>query len=124
MTIKCRLFLILIVSLLVVPARAGSPSEVAPLRIGVTPIYPPMIYKEAGKLVGVEIDFANALSEELGRPIKFVEIDWEDQVPDLIAGKTDLIMSSMSITKARSLRVAFATPYLQVGQTILVRRAD
>jgi len=83
-----------------------------------------MIYKEGGKLVGVEADFAEAVGAELGRPVKLVEVAWEDQIPALTEGRTDIIMSSMSITQPRSLRVAFAKPYLAVGQMVLVRRED
>jgi polar amino acid transport system substrate-binding protein len=107
-----------------VAAWSQASPDAAPLRVGVTPSFPPVIYKEGGKLVGVEVDFAKALGEELGRPIKLVELDWEDQIPGLAEGKTDVIMSSMSITQARSLRVNFCKPYLIVGQTVLVRRED
>jgi ABC-type amino acid transport substrate-binding protein len=96
----------------------------APLKVGVSPIFPPMIYKENGKITGVEVDFAKALGEALGRPVEFVEVGWEDQIPALVDGRTDIIMSDMSITTARQLRVAFARPYLLTGQIALVRRED
>jgi len=83
-----------------------------------------MVYKEAGQLAGIEVDFAKALGAELNRPIKFVEVNWEDQIPALMEGRTDIIMSGLSITRARELRVAFTKPYLTAGQTALVRRED
>jgi polar amino acid transport system substrate-binding protein len=95
-----------------------------PLRVGVTPHYPPLIYKEAGQLAGIEPDFARALGKELSRPVQFVELEWEEQIPALVEGRTDIIMSSMSITTARQLRVAFTRPYLGIGQKLLVRRED
>ncbi len=119
-----RLVLFLFIVLSLVSALADPPAEPAPLRVGVTAKFPPMIYKEDSKIVGVEADFAKALGKELGRPIKFVEIDWEDQIPALADGRIDIIMSSMSITQARQLRVAFANPYMLVGQTVLVRREN
>jgi ABC-type amino acid transport substrate-binding protein len=102
-------------------SRAADP---VPLKVGVTPIFPPMIYKENGKITGVEVDFARAVGEALGRPVLFVEVAWEDQIPALLDGRTDIIMSDMSITIARQLRVAFAKPYLLTGQIALVRRED
>jgi ABC-type amino acid transport substrate-binding protein len=121
-----RFTTILFVALSLVSARggSGSGSESATLRVGVTASFPPMIYKEGGKLVGVEVDFAKALGEELGRPVKLVEVNWEDQISALVEGRTDIIMSSVSITRARQVRVAFTKPYLAVGQTVLVRRED
>jgi polar amino acid transport system substrate-binding protein len=91
------------------------------LRVGVAPMLPPMIFKEAGKLSGVEADLAHALGRELGRSITFVDLPWEDLIDSLEAGKIDIIMSSMSITRARQSRVAFSAPYLRVGQMALVR---
>jgi ABC-type amino acid transport substrate-binding protein len=102
-------------------ARAENP---APLRVGVSPIFPPVVCKEGGKIVGIEVDFANSLGSELGRPVQLVELAWEDQIPALTDGKIDIIMSGMSITRARELRVAFAKPYLGIAQMPLVRRED
>jgi ABC-type amino acid transport substrate-binding protein len=92
--------------------------------VGVTPQYPPLIYREQGQLVGVEPDFARVLGKELGRTVEFVQLDWDDQIPALVEGRTDIIMSSMSVTPARQLRVAFTKPYLSVGQMPLVRHED
>jgi len=106
--------------------RAQDSKVVTPtsLIVGVTPIFPPMIYKENGKIVGVEADFANALGKALGRRVKFVEVEWQDQIPQVQEGWTDIIMSDMSVTDTRKLRVTFAKPYLEVGQIALVRRED
>ena len=99
-------------------------ADSSPLRVGVTPTYPPLIYQDAGQITGVEPDFARALGKELGRTVEFVQVDWDDQIPALVEGRTDIIMSSMSITPARQLRVAFTKPYLAVGQMPLVRHED
>jgi len=119
---------ILLVALLVPLGLAPAPISLAadpvPLKVGVTPSFPPMIYEENGKITGVEADFARALGEALGRPVQFVEVKWEDEIPELADGRTDIIMSSMSITRTRELRIAFAKPYLIVGQMALVRRED
>lgn len=117
------LSLVLLLSCTLVVAAAAAP-DAAPLRVGVSPSFPPLIYKEGGKVAGVEADFAQALGAELGRPVTFVEVQWEDQVPALLEGRTDIIMSGMSVTRTRQLRVAFANPYLAVGQATLVRRED
>lgn len=104
------------------PARADDSPE--PLRVGVSATSPPMIYKEGKKIVGVEADFAQELGTALGRPVKFVTLDWDELMPALENDKIDIIMSSMSITRPRQYRVAFSQPYLTVGQMALVRRTD
>jgi ABC-type amino acid transport substrate-binding protein len=95
-----------------------------PLRVGVSPVFPPMAFKQGKELVGVEVDLARALGEKLGREVVFVEMDWRDQTEALVAGKTDIIMSSMSVTPARNAVMSFTRPYLKIGQMALVRRED
>jgi ABC-type amino acid transport substrate-binding protein len=92
--------------------------------VGVTPTLPPMVFKRDGQLTGLEIDAARALGEHLGRPVRFVELKWEDQIESHLAGRTDINMSSMTITAERRMRLAFSNTDLYVGQLLLVRRAD
>jgi polar amino acid transport system substrate-binding protein len=91
------------------------------LRVGVTPNSPPMVFKSDGRIVGVEAELAEALSQQLGRKLVFVEEKWEGLIDALCDDKVDIIMSSMTITAARSYRIAFSDPYLKVGQMVLAR---
>jgi len=112
-------------SLCLAPAVAQeSASATSALRVGVSPVFPPMVFKQNGDLAGVEVDLARALGETLGRKVTFVELPWEDQIEALTAGRIDIIMSSMSITMARRFVIDFTRPYLLVGQMTLVRRED
>ena len=81
-----------------------------------------MAFKQGGELVGLEVEAARELGEQLGRPVEFIEVKWEDQIPALLAGRTDIVMSSMTSTPERRLRVAFSNPYLRVGQMMLIKR--
>ncbi len=94
------------------------------LRVGVSPIFPPMIFKQGKELAGVEMDLAREFSREIGREVTFVQLPWEDQIEALSGGRIDIIMSSMSITTARKWVMDFSRPYLAVGQMALVRRDD
>ncbi|HOW98648.1 MAG TPA: transporter substrate-binding domain-containing protein [Kiritimatiellia bacterium] len=93
-----------------------------PLRVGVTPDLPPIIAKADGRIVGLEADFARRLARELRRPVEWVELKWEDQVPALLTGRIDLIMSGMSVTEMRKVRIAFCEPYMTSGLMALTRR--
>lgn len=112
-------------SLLLLTLLAGGCASVAPpapLRVGVTPNYEPLAFLRGGHLVGAEIDFARALGQELGRPIEFVTVDWDEQITALRAGHTDIIMSGMTATPERSRQIAFSDPYLGNSLHALVRR--
>lgn len=112
-----------VLGLLTLATQAQSPTN-APLRVGVSPVFPPMVFKQGKELKGVEVDLARALGAQLGREIVFVELPWKDQIEALNDGRTDIIMSSMSITPARRYVVSFSKPYFLTGQLALVRRED
>jgi len=95
-----------------------------PLRVGITTNYPPIIFKQGSNIAGVEADLANMLSKELKRDIQFIQLAWDDQISALLEGKTDIIMSGMSITKAREIRIAFADSYLKSGLVAAMRAED
>ena len=101
-----------------------SASSTQILRVGITTNAPPTAYKERGQVTGLEAEFARGLARFAGREVRFVELKWKDQIPALLAGKTDIIMSSMTITDARRYRIAFCNPYMISGQVSLVRIAD
>jgi polar amino acid transport system substrate-binding protein len=95
------------------------------LRIGVSPDYAPLAYKEAGLgLVGVEVDFAEQIGRELGKTIVFVETPFPELIQSLLEDRIDIIMSGMTITKERAERVSFTDPYTAIGQMALVRAKD
>lgn len=81
------------------------PEPFQSLLVGVTPNFPPIIFKQSGEFAGVEAELARLLALELGKPIKFIELRWERQIPSLMARETDIIMSGMSITGARGVRL-------------------
>lgn len=94
------------------------------LRVGTSASYPPLTFNADGKLQGVEADLATAVGEHLKVKIQSVELAWEDLIPALNDGRIDVIMSGMSVTDARSKRVLFTDPYMEIGQMALIRTAD
>ena len=103
------------------PARPA-PATSAMIRVGTSPDAPPVSFVQNGKVTGIEPDFAQALADQLGRPVQLVPMRWPDLVPSLLRGNIDIIMSGMTVTRARQVRVAFSDPYLQSGQVAVVRR--
>ena len=102
------------------PAASVAPSPNV-LRVGVSTNAPPLIFKQGFDIVGLEAELAKKFGEYLGKSIAFIELDWEEQIPALLANKTDIIMSGMTITKMRQIRIEFSEPYFRTGQMALTR---
>ena len=94
------------------------------LRVGVSANAPPLIYKQDRKITGLEASLAAQLGEFLGKEVLFIEVPWEKQLEYLHEGRTDIVMSGMTITRERGYLVDFTKPYLRSGQIMLVRLED
>lgn len=94
------------------------------LRVGITPDYAPLIFKQGYTVTGVGADLARELAAALGRRVEFVDLKWEQQIPALLDRRTDIIMSGMSVTKPRQLRIHFTESYLKNGLMALMRKED
>jgi polar amino acid transport system substrate-binding protein len=92
------------------------------LRVGISPHSQPLIFKQNGVISGIEADFSKKLGKALNRKVVFIEVPWEKQIDYLEQNKTDIIMSGMTITGARNIRINFSTPYMQSGMSGLFRR--
>lgn len=101
-------------------AKTGSEDLV----VGVCPNYPPVLFLQNDRILGVEVEFAVELGKALGRKVRFVSYRWENLIDALMQGDVDIIMSGMTITPARRVRVNFTDPYLKVGIMPLVRTRD
>ena len=92
------------------------------LRVAISPDYPPMAYKQDGRIVGIEADNALALGKIIGQEMTLVEMPFEKMLPALLSGKVDVIMSGFSVTDERSKQVLFTDPYMKMGQMAIMHR--
>ena len=93
------------------------------LRVGFESGYMPFeMTDKKGNFVGFDIDMAKEMAKAMG--VKFVPVNtaWDGIIPALITKKFDIIMSGMTVTQERNLKINFADPYIIVGQTILINK--
>ena len=53
------------------------------LKVGVSADYPPMVYQQNGRIVGIEADIAKALGGVLGQELSLVNMPFEKLIPAL-----------------------------------------
>jgi ABC-type amino acid transport substrate-binding protein len=101
-------------------ALCATSATAAGLKVGVSGDYPPLIYKQEGRLVGIEADNAKAVGDIIGQPMTLVEMPFEKLIPALQAGEIDVIMTGMSITPERAEQVIFTESYMEIGQMAIM----
>ena len=84
----------------------------------------PFVYEVNGKLMGVDIELAQQVSEELKVPIRFDRsAKTYDEVVELVAmGRADLGVSKLARTLKRSKYVLFSDPYMRLEHSLLINR--
>ena len=110
----------LLISLfLTLGANAGS------IKIGTEGAYPPWNSKDAsGKLIGFEVELANALCEIMKHNCTIVEQDWDGMIPALTSKKFDAIMAGMSITAERMKTINFSQGYADEVASLAVMKGS
>jgi polar amino acid transport system substrate-binding protein len=93
------------------------------LRVGFEAGYVPFeMTDKNGNFVGFDIDVAKEMAKAMGVTFTPVNTAWDGIIPALLSNKFDIIMSGMTVTQERNLKVNFADPYIIVGQTILLNK--
>jgi len=77
-----------------------------------------------GDLIGYDIDMAKALAESMGVELVTKVIPFEELIPALESGKVDVVLSNMTMTVDRNMRVAFAGPYFVSGKCLITKEED
>ena len=90
------------------------------LRVGVSEIVPWATHDKDGSLVGFEIDVAKKLARDMGVEPEFYPEEFRYLIPDLLAGRFDIIISGLSINASRALQLDFSAPYNTTDVTLAV----
>jgi polar amino acid transport system substrate-binding protein len=94
------------------------------LRVGTSGTQPPFsLVSKTGDLIGYDIDLANLIADAMGVELTLVRKPFNELLGALEAGEVDIVMSGMTMTPARNLRVAFVGPYMVSGKSILTTSA-
>lgn len=112
---------------LLASADDASAKDYKTLRIGMDAAYAPFeSINPKGEIVGFEVEYGMALCAKMKVTCTFQNQDWDGIIPSLLAGKFDMIVSSMNITPERAKKVLFsdvyiATPIVFAGQMSIKR---
>src|SRR4026207_17662 len=67
--------------------------------------------RDPEKIIGFEVDLADALGKRLGMEPRFVQQQWDGLVPGLQRGEYDAVIAGLEITPERLEKINFSSPY-------------
>lgn len=90
--------------------------------VGVINDYPPMEFKDNGKLVGFDIDLVEAIAKKENMQIEWKEMKFDGLIPALQAKQVDAAVAAITIRPDRQEVVDFTTPYMKSGLSLIVKK--
>ena len=82
--------------------------------------FQPYEYYEGDKLVGIDVEIANAIADKLGYELEIRDIDFGNIITEVMSGKADFGMAGMTVTEERLESINFSLSYASGVQSIIV----
>lgn len=94
------------------------------LRVGMSGDMPPLnMTTKEDKIIGLDADLAALMAEAMGVKLNIQKMAFAQLLPALEAGSIDMIISNMTMTPDRNMKVAFVGPYFTSGKGLLTKRS-
>ena len=103
------------------PSGAKIKEEVKPFIVCLETSFAPFVFVDNNRLVGVDIELAEAIAKELKRPLELRIVPFTEVIPLVMTGAADMGASGVSITPERSAMVTFSKSYESGVRRILVK---
>lgn len=95
------------------------------LTVATSPDYPPFENLENGEYVGLDIDVAKAIADELGLDVEYKTLQFDGIIPAIAAGgQADIAISGITVDPDRAEQVDFSDAYYIDDQAIAVMKGS
>jgi polar amino acid transport system substrate-binding protein len=121
------LILLLLAWRLLAPRDDGTLADIqrrGTLRVGLDASFPPFeVMDGSGRIVGLDVDLAQAVAADLGVELELVNIGFDGLYDALLARRVDVVISGLPYDPRWTEDVAYTVNYFNAGQ-VLVAAAD
>lgn len=100
---------------------AKAEEGVKPFVLCIETSFAPFVFVDNNRIVGVDIELAEAIAAELKRPLQIRVVPFSEVLPLVTNGTADMGASGISITEERTAQVLFSDSYEDGLRRILVR---
>lgn len=110
------------------PSDDGTLAEIqqrGTLRVGLDASFPPFeTIDETGQIVGLDVDIAQAVADDLGVELELVNIGFDGLYDALLARRADLVISGLPYDPRWTQDVAYTLNYFNAGQVLIRLQGD
>ncbi|MDX9802638.1 MAG: basic amino acid ABC transporter substrate-binding protein [Dehalococcoidales bacterium] len=105
---------------LLLPGCSGDSGKI---RVATDATWPPFEYVDTttGEIVGFDVDLFNAIAEEAGLEVEWINVEWDPLLAGVAQGTYDAAISSITIKEERKADMDFSDPYYIAGQIIVAK---
>lgn len=82
--------------------------------------FPPYEYYEDDKMVGIDVEFAKAIADDMGYKLEIIDMDFGSIIPSIQSGKADIAVAALSVTDEKLQQINFSVTYETASQLIIV----
>lgn len=87
--------------------------------------FPPYeYYDENNNIVGIDVEIAQAIADELGCKLEIIDMDFGSIIPAIVNGKADIAVAALSVTEEKLEQINFSEPYATASQLIIVQEGS
>lgn len=116
-----KLALVLVALIMVAALASCGASDDNVLKMATEATFQPYEYYEDGKIVGIDVEVAEAIAEKLGMKLEVVDIAFDSIIPGVQTKKYDIGMAGMTVSEDRLEKVNFTTSYATGVQVVIVK---
>lgn len=101
-------------------------AEMPTYKVAMEPTFPPFdtIDPETQELDGFDFDLMNAIAEDQGYKLEWVNMGFNGLIASLEAGNIDIIASGMNASEERREKVDFSTTYYDSGLVVAIKAGN
>lgn len=119
---------LLTVSVLAAMALTGcgkkSAMEKDTLTMATNAEFPPYEYYEGDTIVGIDVEIAQAICDELGKDLVIEDMAFDSIISAIQSGKADFGAAGMTVDPDRLKNVAFTDTYAKASQVVIVKEGS
>jgi arginine/lysine/histidine transporter system substrate-binding protein len=94
------------------------------LIVATEPGFAPYEYMEGDKVVGIDMDIAQAIADAMGKKLEIKTMDFDGALIAVQQGKVDFVAAGVSVTEDRQKIMDFSTNYVDSTEVVVVNKEN